>query len=193
MKSSTFLGSPHLSSVSINSICIWFIIVQMITGDERLITATVVPAIAPVPAIACVAFIEFFTSGATLSSFLTSHRYSLFTSKPSTHFVHIVFNAKSHSNQFSTTHLSSQLLSRVVSFLAHLKPGSTAHLELQPSPLTSFPSSHWVGEALYFLPSPQMSTQTSGSVEFPSLQIQPTSIVQVSSHPSPRSRLPSSQ
>ena len=60
---------------------------------------------------------------------------------------------------------------------------SYSHEELHPSPLLVFASSH--SFLPMFLPSPQISVQTSALVGVPPVQTKPGSKCQVESHPSP--------
>lgn len=73
-----------------------------------------------------------------------------------------------------------------------VKPGSTPQLELHPSIEITFPSSHCsTGETR--IPSPQSTVQLSGVFESPPTHFQPVSTIQSLFHPSPFTRLESSQ
>jgi len=74
-----------------------------------------------------------------------------------------------------------------VSTVGHEYPFSNKHMELHPSPLILFASSHVY--PLTIFPSPQIGIQSCPGVG----QLNPTSIVQVELQPSPVTLLKSSQ
>lgn len=73
-------------------------------------------------------------------------------------------------------------------------PLSTVQVDEHPSPPTLLPSSQYE-ESFKFIviPSPHISAHVLAVVVFPVVHDQPVSTVQVESHPSPVTRLPSSQ
>ena len=75
----------------------------------------------------------------------------------------------------------------------HVQPDSILQVELQPSPVITFPSSQKVLNDVYFLPSAHISDQTSLDDEVPPDHIHPVSLAQVELHPSPETVFPSSQ
>ena len=75
----------------------------------------------------------------------------------------------------------------------HVQPGSTEHVEEQPS-LSAFPpSSQYPAVGFITFPSPQVSCQLLAVEESPSVQVHPASTEQVDDHPSPSIILESSQ